>query len=150
MLGASAREYAGWSVSGAGDINGDGIDDLVVGAPYASTDGIEESGTSYVVFGSRDGFDATFELSDIDGRNGFSIEGAAAFDFSGFSVSGAGDINGDGIDDLLIGAPSFDPDAAYDRSGTAYVLYGTTEGFGEVVDVSRLAVAANLPSGTYG
>ncbi|MFO1070532.1 MAG: hypothetical protein U1E14_18600 [Geminicoccaceae bacterium] len=150
MLGASAREYAGWSVSGAGDINGDGIDDLVVGAPYAGTDGVDSAGTSYVVFGSRDGFDATFELADIDGRNGFAIEGAAAFDFSGFSVSGAGDINGDGIDDLLIGAPSFDPDGTYDRSGTAFVLYGSTDGFGAVVDVSRLDIAPARHADSYG
>ena len=49
-------------------------------------------------------FGPTFNLSDLDGSNGFAINGIAALDFSGYSVSSAGDVNGDGFDDLIIGA----------------------------------------------
>ena len=51
-------------------------------------------------------FDANFDLSTLNGSNGFRISGEAAGDFNGFSVSGAGDVNGDGFDDVIIGAPT--------------------------------------------
>ena len=92
-------------MSGAGDVNGDGLDDLIVGALGADPNG-EDSGQSYVVFGKADA--AAVELADVAaGRGGgFALNGAAAYDSSGFSVSGAGDVNGDGLDDLIVGAPS--------------------------------------------
>ncbi|MGB3517820.1 MAG: integrin alpha, partial [Elainellaceae cyanobacterium] len=114
-----AFDYSGLSVSGAGDINGDGIDDLILGAPYADNNG-NYSGSSYVVFGGS-GFDATLNLSTLDGSNGFRLDGAEG-DFFGRSVSGAGDINGDGIDDLIIGASSADSNGS--RSGSSYVVFG--------------------------
>ena len=49
---------------------------------------------------------ASLNLSSLDGSNGFRLDGVAEYDFSGFSVSGAGDVNGDGFDDLIIGAPN--------------------------------------------
>jgi hypothetical protein len=58
-------------------VNGDGIDDLIIGAASASPNGTE-SGAAYVVFGSDDGFDAEIELSDLDGTDGFQINGEAA------------------------------------------------------------------------
>ncbi|WP_375470317.1 hypothetical protein [uncultured Nostoc sp.] len=111
----------GNSVSSAGDINGDGIDDLIIGAPYASPNGFS-SGQSYVVFGSKRGFGAQFNLSTLNGSNGFAINGINEFDQSGTSVSSAGDINGDGIDDLIIGAPFASPNGNF--SGQSYVLFG--------------------------
>ncbi len=57
-----------------------------------------------MVFGRDTGFDAALELSELDGSNGFVLNGIDEYDRSGRSVSGAGDINGDGIDDLIIGA----------------------------------------------
>ncbi len=68
-------------------------------------------------------FAAVLELSALTGANGFTINGVAADDYSGFSVSGAGDINGDGIDDLIIGAYGADPNG--DRSGASYVVFGS-------------------------
>ncbi|MEH2120754.1 beta strand repeat-containing protein [Nostoc sp.] len=111
----------GNSVSSAGDINGDGIGDLIIGAPYAEPNGFS-SGQSYVLFGSKGGFAAQFNLSTLNGSNGFAINGINEFDQSGTSVSSAGDINDDGIDDLIIGAPFASPNG--NSSGQSYVLFG--------------------------
>jgi VCBS repeat-containing protein len=125
----------GSSVSGAGDINGDGIDDLIIGAPEADPDGIS-SGSSYVVFGSDAGFSSSLELSSLDGSNGFVINGINRGDEFGSSVSGAGDINGDGIDDLIIGAPEADPNSH--NSGSSYVVFGSDAGFSSSLELSSL------------
>ena len=97
IQGAAADDQSGYSVSGTGDVNGDGIEDLLIGAFLAAPNSRDRAGTSYVVFGTDQGFPATIDLaSDAD----LTIQGAAAWDYSGFSVSGAGDVDGDGIDDL--------------------------------------------------
>src|SRR5918998_822864 len=101
--GIAAYDYSGFSVSSAGDVNGDGFDDLIIGATGGHPNGINVTGQSYVVFGSNSGFGASFNLSALNGSNGFAINGIAAYDSSGFSVSSAGDLNGDGFDDLIIG-----------------------------------------------
>ncbi|WP_204154528.1 FG-GAP repeat protein [Leptolyngbya sp. CCY15150] len=128
-------DFFGRSVSGAGDINGDGIDDLIIGASSADSNG-SRSGSSYVVFGSQGGFGAILNLSTLDGSNGFRLDGEAANDNSGRSVSRAGDINGDGFDDLIIGAPNADPNGS--RSGSSYVVFGSQGGFGAILNLSIL------------
>ena len=70
---------SGSSVSTAGDVNGDGFDDLIVGAPCADPNG-SGSGASYVVFGKASGFAATSNLSTLDGTNGFRLDGVGAGD----------------------------------------------------------------------
>ena len=102
-------------------MNGDGFDDLIVGAPGADPNG-SYSGASYVVFGQAGGFAADIDLSDLDGTNGFQISGEAAGDCSGLSVASAGDVNGDGFDDLIVGATGADPNG--DHSGASYVVFG--------------------------
>ncbi len=105
--GVSAYDSSGFSVSAAGDVNGDGFDDLIVGARFDDPNG-DRSGASFVVFGKADG--TVVELSAIEaGIGGFVINGVSAFDYSGHSVSMAGDVNGDGLDDLIVGAPFDDP-----------------------------------------
>jgi hypothetical protein len=74
------------------------------------------------VFGSSAGFSSPLEVEDLDGSIGFVINGELADDQAGGSVSAAGDINGDGIGDLIIGAPVADPNGI--RSGRAYVVFG--------------------------
>ena len=81
------------------------------------------SGQSYVVFGSNSGFGASLNLSALNGSNGFAINGIAARDYSGSSVSSAGDVNGDGFDDLIIGANSADPNGIT-NAGQSYVVFG--------------------------
>ena len=104
ISGEVASDLSGRSVSNAGDINGDGIADLIIGANRVDQSGVDY-GASYMVFGSSTPFSANLNLSGLTGTNGFKISGVAINDRSGESVSAAGDINGDGIDDLIIGAP---------------------------------------------
>ena len=118
-------DRSGTSVSAAGDVNGDGIDDFIIGADGADPNGNIGAGESYVVFGSNAGFGASLELSALDGTNGFVINGIDRDDDSGVSVSAAGDVNGDGIDDIIIGAIRADPNGN-NFAGESYVVFGST------------------------
>ncbi|AUB38875.1 Ca2+-binding protein, RTX toxin-related [Nostoc flagelliforme CCNUN1] len=135
--GINEFDFSGNSVSNAGDINGDGIDDLIIGASGASLNGQRQAGKSYVVFGSNSGFGASFNLLSLDGSNGFVFNGIDAYDNSGSSISSAGDFNGDGFDDLIIGASGASPNGKY-RAGESYVVFGSSSGFGAVINPSDL------------
>ncbi len=124
--GTDQFEQSGIAVSDAGDVNGDGFDDLIVGAHIAAPGGRGEAGRSYVVYGHGGGFGANFELSSLDGTNGFVINGIKVRDKSGFAVSGAGDVDGDGFDDLIIGAYQADPHGT-NAAGQSYVVFGDGE-----------------------
>jgi hypothetical protein len=128
LVGAAADDFSG-RVSNAGDINGDGFDDVVIGAPNADPNGTN-SGQSYVVFGTSGGSPATIDLSALSGNDGFKLSGVVAESLSGHTVSAAGDINGDGVDDLIIGA----------RAGPGYVVFGKTSGFASTVELSATAL----------
>ena len=139
--GIDAGDNSGRSVSSAGDVNGDGYDDLIMGARWADPNGDNGAGETYVVYGgaSAPGTNGALDLSDLDGTNGFILNGIDARDFSGFSVSSAGDINGDGYDDLIIGAYEADPGGDSD-AGETYIVYGgaNAPGTGGVLDLSDL------------
>ena len=134
--GESSDDKSGYSVSSAGDVNGDGLADLIIGAPYAGPNGQMQAGSSYVVFGKSGNNDAV-QLSEIGtGNGGFAIHGVSEDDFSGYSVSSAGDINGDGLDDLIIGAYGADPNEKTD-AGSSYVIFGKSDN-NEVVQLSEI------------
>jgi hypothetical protein len=135
--GIASEDYSGYSVSSAGDVNGDGFDDMIVGAPSADPGGIASAGETYVVFGQPGGFSATFELSSLDGSNGFRIEGKSLGEETGLTSSSAGDINGDGFDDLVIGSETANPNSMKD-AGEAFVVFGKSSGFSASLSLNRL------------
>ncbi len=125
--GENAGDKSGFSISNAGDVNGDGLDDLIVGAYRADVSGKSDAGKSYVIFGKKDS--TAIDLSAIasgNGTGGFVINGENANDISGRSVSNAGDVNGDGLDDLIVGAKLADPDSK-SNAGKSYVVFGKTD-----------------------
>jgi hypothetical protein len=126
------------SVAG-GDVNGDGIADLLIGVPAVDADS-SRAGAVYVVFGGRSvGGDGRFDLSSLDGSNGFVLRGDEA-DWAGVSIA-AGDITGDGVADVVVAAPG--ADAA--PSGKAYVVFGR-KGIGDsgTLELSSLDGAAGF------
>lgn len=118
--GAAAGDFTGYSVSTAGDVNGDGLSDLIIGAPFTDTNG-SNSGTSYVLYGKENMTDV--DLSLVTSSQGFALYGEATNDASGFSVSAAGDVNGDGMGDLIVGA--YNAHGGAENSGRSYVVFGS-------------------------
>src|SRR5262249_23283159 len=129
---------SGFSVASAGDINGDGLADLVIGAPYDSSNGLEDAGAAYVIFGKAGGL-SHIDLTNLAPGDGFRIAGAVARAHTGYSVSSAGDFNGDGFADVIVGAPAARIGDTL-NAGSAYVIYGHASGFGNI-DLANLAPA---------
>ena len=96
-----------------------------------------------MVFGSAAGFAASLDLAALDGTNGFRLDGIDADDCSGVSVAGAGDVNGDGIDDLIIGASG--RSRRQDDAGESYVVFGSAAGFAASLDLAALDGTQRLP-----
>ncbi len=115
--GENIGDWSGYSVSAAGDINGDGYKDVLIGAYHYA----DQTGRSYVVFGSVGvvGSNGTLVLSNLTGVNGFKLDGENHGDYSGYSVNTAGDINGDGVADIVIGAYGH-----ASNTGRSYVVFG--------------------------
>ncbi len=137
LEGINSGDVSGASVSNAGDVNGDGFADILIGAPGADPNGRDSAGESYVVFGKSGGFGARVNLATLNGNNGFVLEGINAFDGSGVLVSNAGDVNGDGFADILIGAPK----AGSNRQNNiaeSYVVFGKAGGFDTRVNLATL------------
>ena len=137
LHGIDNGDQSGGSVASAGDVNGDGFDDLIIGAVNGSGAGNlrPNAGESYVVFGKSSGFGASVDLATVaGGTGGFVIYGQVSGDKSGRSVASAGDINGDGFDDLIIGA-----NYAGSSSGKSYVVFGKGTGFPPTIDLNLVA-----------
>jgi len=106
-------DLLGWSVANAGDLNGDGFDDLAAGAPFADPSGRTDAGNVTIFFGGP-GFGV---------RPNITIDGANAHESLGFALAPGGDINNDGYDDLIVGAPYFSS-GTMSEVGRAYVFFG--------------------------
>lgn len=125
-------------VAPAGDVNGDGLEDILFSAYAAAPYGRRHAGTVYVIFGKQDSEMIDLETFDNDtqGDAGFRINGASAGTFTGFAIDSLGDVNGDGLDDILVGAP---------YGSAAYVVFGRAETL--AVDLATFAVG--IPMGGY-
>ena len=120
LEGESAGDWAGWAVACAGDTNGDGVDDLLVGA-WREDEATLDAGAAYLFLGPLlPGTTASLGAADAK------ILGEAAFDYAGSALSGAGDVNGDGFDDVLVGAWGHDDPSP--TTGAAYLLLGPLSG----------------------
>ena len=143
---AASGDRFGYSVSGAGDVDGDGYDDVILGA-YSDDDDGSSSGSAYVYLGSASSIDSLSETK-------LTAPDAASGDYFGYSVSGAGDVNGDGYDDVIVGAYNDDDDGS--SSGSAYTVLGScptpatwyadadSDGYG---DASATTTACSMPTG---
>lgn len=116
--------YFGSSVSAAGDVNGDGFDDVIIGAPYYEN-GQPDEGRAYVYHGSASGLSATPNWTAVSDL---------AFALFGWSVSGAGDANGDGYGDVIVGAVAYDFTTT--REGAAFVVFGSATGLSRGPDIN--------------
>jgi len=141
IYGADAGDNSGRSVSSAGDVNGDGFDDLLIGAngADASDNGKTGAGDSYVIFGGSS-LPETIDLGNL-GAGGITIFGTDGGDHGGHSLSSAGDVNGDGFDDLLIGANGADAsDNGKTGAGDSYVIFGGSS-LPTTIDLAALGTA---------
>ena len=108
--GAAADDQFGYSVSSAGDVNGDGYDDVIIGAPF--NDAVTfEAGRAYIYYGGI----LMNTIADVI------LSGSAVSNNFGSSVSEAGDVNGDGFSDVIVGANGYNS-----NTGRAYIYFGGT------------------------
>ncbi len=128
LTGANDNDRAGYAVAGAGDVDGDGQADMLIGA-YQEDSGGANAGAVYLVYGGASG---TASLADADAT----FTGASDNDFAGFALAGAGDVDGDGYDDMLIGA--YQEDSGGSNAGAAYLILGPSSGTTSLSDADAV------------
>jgi hypothetical protein len=132
--GEDPMDYSGRAVAGAGDVNGDGYDDIIIGA-YGDGDGGAQAGQTYLIFGKATGWAMDTDLSTASA----SFWGEDLGDNAGYCVAGAGDVNGDGYDDILIGA--YQDDDGGLGAGQAYLILGKASGWAMDTDLSAASAS---------
>jgi len=122
FTGEAKDAWAGMPINEAGDVNGDGFDDFIISA-LGNGQNNNYTGQIYLIFGDAFGWGLHINLSSSNA----SFHGETSYDFAGFSINGGGDINGDGLDDILIGAPENSEGA--NHGGQTYLILGKEEGW---------------------
>ncbi len=135
VTGAHGDAWLGLSVAGAGDVNGDGFADVIVGDPYF-TNGQTEEGGAYLYLGSAAGLGADWANRDEGDKAGARL---------GYSVASVGDVNGDGYADVVVGAPRYTNDQS--EEGRAFLWYGSASGISTTRD---WWAEGNVASAWYG
>jgi FG-GAP repeat len=130
-LSPNTPSVYGAVVAGAGDVNGDGFSDLIIGESVANG----FAGGAYIVFGKASGFSPNLDLSNLNGSNGFEFLGPL-YTYFGSAVASAGDVNGDGFADLIVSAPEANGGGFY--NGSVYLVFGKASGFPATVQASSL------------
>jgi hypothetical protein len=129
----------GWSVRSAGDLNGDGYSDVVVGAPLFSQGQAQEGG-AFVYYGGPSGIGPTPSVTLEINQAGANF---------GYSVGHAGDLNGDGFSDLAVGAKDWESSVALVSEGAVFIYYGSATGISTSPDVTLTSGIANSVMGYW-
>lgn len=126
IRGVDEGAMTGFRASAAGDVNGDGTGDFILTAPFSAVNGLPDSGVVYLIYGSAAGIGtgATLDLAEFGPADGLRIDGAGEGDLAGYQARAAGDINGDGFADFLVGAAAADVSAEVD-AGETYLILGS-------------------------
>ncbi|MFA6475630.1 MAG: integrin alpha, partial [Patescibacteria group bacterium] len=118
FTGEVLSDIAGTSVASAGDVNGDGYDDVIVGASQSDDGGVSNTGAVYLIYGQA----STLTSASLSTVVEFTGQALATSDVAGNAIASAGDVNGDGYDDILVGATG--NDGAFSNAGAVYLIYG--------------------------
>lgn len=139
----SAGERFGRAVTGVGDVDGDGVPDVVVGS-RSDGDGGKDAGAAYLVFMNRD-LSPRSSVKIGAGSGGMPATEIRPGDFFGYGVAGIGDLDGDGVPDLAIAAPNAEPPGAPAMANQGALFICLLTAAGEVREFVRLDSAAGLP-----
>ncbi len=124
IVAGSGVSFVGYDVDGAGDVDGDGLDDVIVGVPARDSGGVVNAGSAFVVYGKVDPQPVDVDSIAAGSTRGFAILGSAPEEFLGVFVAGVGDVNGDGLSDVVA---STDASADGRNRGRNFVVLGKTD-----------------------
>ncbi len=128
VKGLNGGDRLGSELSFVGDINHDGLEDIAINTQFIEPNNLELAGTTYIIFGSVNAYPSPFDLTTLNGINGFKVEGVAEDERRGASIGKLGDINGDGIDDIALAS----------QGDKHMFLYGRSTGFSATITMNEI------------